>query len=93
MKLKKDNFTWLSVLTLIIFTAPIILGYLWLFISTFSERTYGLKPVDINGDFGPLKKSCKETVTESNGYLYPLLSIGLIACVIIGIGLFLVMRK
>jgi inositol-phosphate transport system permease protein len=52
MKEKKDHFTWLSMVTLIIFTAPIILGYLWLFISTFSERTYGLKPVDVDGNFG-----------------------------------------
>ena len=52
MKEKKEHFTWLSMVTLIIFTAPIVLGYLWLFISTFSERTYGLKPVDVDGNFG-----------------------------------------
>jgi len=52
MKEKRDLFTPLAFLTMVILSLPIILGYLWLFISTFSERTYGLKPVDINGNFG-----------------------------------------
>ncbi|HEB09993.1 MAG TPA: carbohydrate ABC transporter permease [Spirochaetales bacterium] len=39
-------------LILIIFTLPIILGYAWILISTFSTRTYGLFPVDKHGEFG-----------------------------------------
>jgi inositol-phosphate transport system permease protein len=39
---------------LIIFTLPIITGYLWIFISTFSVRTYGLIPVNSNGQVGGL---------------------------------------
>lgn len=31
---------------------PILLGYIWLAISTFSERTYGLIPVDHAGNLG-----------------------------------------
>ncbi len=52
MKEKRDLFTPLAFLTMLILSLPIILGYLWLFISTFSERTFGLKPVDINGNLG-----------------------------------------
>jgi len=36
---------------LIILTLPIILGYLWIVISTFSTRSYGLIPVDQNGNY------------------------------------------
>ena len=65
--------------------------------ATLNERdgdlSFAPQMLEINGDFGPLKKSSKEAVKESSGYLYPLLIIGLIACVIIGIGLFIVMRK
>jgi inositol-phosphate transport system permease protein len=39
-------------LMLIIFTLPIIVGYAWILISTFSTRTYGLLPVDKHGEFG-----------------------------------------
>jgi inositol-phosphate transport system permease protein len=54
MKKHRDYFTPLAFLILLVLSLPIIIGYLWLFISTFSERTYGLKPVDINGNFGGL---------------------------------------
>jgi inositol-phosphate transport system permease protein len=37
---------------LLILSLPIILGYLWLIISTFSKVTYGLVPVDKSGNFG-----------------------------------------
>ena len=39
-------------LTLIICTLPVIIGFLWIIISTFSVRTYGLVPVDADGNFG-----------------------------------------
>lgn len=35
-------------------TLPIVIGYIWIFISTFSQRTYGLVPVDSDGNFGGL---------------------------------------
>lgn len=42
-------------LTLLAFlTLPILVGYVWIIISTFSLRTYGLIPVDAQGDFGGL---------------------------------------
>ena len=39
---------------LTILTIPVIVGYLWIMISTFSQRTYGLVPVDREGNFGGL---------------------------------------
>ena len=48
---------WRTVLPLtliILLTVPIVVGYIWIFISTFSQRTYGLKPVDVEGNFGGL---------------------------------------
>ncbi len=31
---------------------PIVIGYAWIIIATFSQRTQGLKPVDAQGNFG-----------------------------------------
>jgi inositol-phosphate transport system permease protein len=39
---------------LTILTIPVVVGYLWIMISTFSQRTYGLVPVDRDGKFGGL---------------------------------------
>ncbi|GAB4527749.1 MAG: carbohydrate ABC transporter permease [Anaerolineae bacterium] len=39
---------------LTILTIPVIVGYVWIVISTFAQRTYGLIPVDSNGNFGGL---------------------------------------
>jgi len=39
---------------LLILTVPILVGYVWILISTFSQRTYGLIPVDDYGHFGGL---------------------------------------
>ncbi|HXF62770.1 MAG TPA: carbohydrate ABC transporter permease [Caldilineaceae bacterium] len=39
---------------LILLTVPIVIGYIWVLISTFAERTHGLTPVDANGNFGGL---------------------------------------
>lgn len=48
---------WRSLLpttVLVLLTIPIVIGYIWIFISTFSQRTHGLKPVDVDGNFGGL---------------------------------------
>jgi inositol-phosphate transport system permease protein len=39
---------------LTILTTPVVVGYIWIIISTFSQRTYGLVPVDHYGKFGGL---------------------------------------
>lgn len=44
----------IPLILLTILTLPVILGYVWLIIATFSRRTYGLIPVDANGNFGGL---------------------------------------
>ena len=42
------------VVLLTILTVPVVIGYVWILISTFSQRTYGLVPVDRDGNFGGL---------------------------------------
>ena len=42
----------LTLLTLV--SLPIVVGYAWILISTFSAHTYGLIPVDSDGNFGGL---------------------------------------
>jgi len=42
------------VILLTILTIPVVAGYLWIIISTFSTRTHGLIPVDHEGNFGGL---------------------------------------
>ncbi len=42
------------VLVLVVLTVPIVVGYVWIVISTFAQRTYGLVPVDATGQVGRL---------------------------------------
>ncbi len=44
--------TVLPLMLLSLITLPIVVGYVWVLISTFSTRTYGLIPVDTDGNFG-----------------------------------------
>jgi len=44
----------LPLIILTILTIPVAVGYVWIIISTFSKRTYGLIPVDDQGNFGGL---------------------------------------
>jgi inositol-phosphate transport system permease protein len=44
----------IPLILLTILTIPVVVGYLWIMISTFSQRTYGLVPVDHDGNFGGL---------------------------------------
>lgn len=47
-------FGWIPYVLLIAFLSPLVLGYAWLIIATFSQRTEGLMPVDASGNFGGL---------------------------------------
>ncbi|MCH3917525.1 MAG: carbohydrate ABC transporter permease [Spirochaetia bacterium] len=52
---RKAPRNWMQVLIfmiLLILSLPIIVGYIWLFISTFSKITHGFIPVDENGHIG-----------------------------------------
>jgi inositol-phosphate transport system permease protein len=49
--------TVLPITLLALLTVPIVVGYIWVLISTFSERTHGLVPVDRDGNFGGLTLS------------------------------------
>ena len=44
----------LPLLVMAVLTVPILVGYIWIIISTFSQRTYGLVPVDSAGRVGGL---------------------------------------
>lgn len=44
----------LPILLLSLLTLPIVVGYIWILISTFAQRTHGLIPVDRDGNFGGL---------------------------------------
>ncbi|QYJ15233.1 hypothetical protein Rxycam_01048 [Rubrobacter xylanophilus DSM 9941] len=46
--------SWLRLLALVLLSVPIVVGYVWLIISTFADRTFGLVPVDSRGEFGGL---------------------------------------
>lgn len=43
---------WLPVVVLVIISVPVVIGYLWLIVSTVSDRTHGFIPVDSDGNFG-----------------------------------------
>ncbi len=57
MKIKRVFSKSIPVLVLTILTLPIILGFLWILVSTFSSRAYGLVPVGPDGKFGGLTLS------------------------------------
>ncbi len=47
----------LPLVLLTLLTLPIVVGYIWILISTFAQRTHGLVPVDSDGNFGGLTLS------------------------------------
>lgn len=47
----------LPLILLGLLTLPAVVGYLWIVIATFAQRTYGLLPVDSSGRFGGLTLS------------------------------------
>jgi inositol-phosphate transport system permease protein len=49
--------SWTPYLLLAVSLVPLLLGYTWLIVATFSQQTRGLLPVDANGDLGGLTLS------------------------------------
>lgn len=45
------------VAVLAVVSVPVVIGYLWVLVSTFSGRTHGLVPIDAGGGFGGLTLS------------------------------------
>lgn len=41
-------------LVLVVMSIPVVVGYVWLVIATFAERTHGLLPIDRDGNLGGL---------------------------------------
>ncbi|MCK4541964.1 MAG: carbohydrate ABC transporter permease [Spirochaetales bacterium] len=74
-------------LLLIIITLPIIVGYSWIIISTFSTKTHGLMPVDRAGNFGGLTLSNWNFIFEPEIWLVTfnttILAIGLTLGVVV----------
>ncbi|WP_456396667.1 carbohydrate ABC transporter permease [Desulfurobacterium sp.] len=79
-------FKFLTVVLLFIISLPIILGFLWIFISTFSIRTFGLLPVDSTGHIGGLTLSNWKFLFDKTVWIVTfntlILAIGLTAGVI-----------
>ena len=79
-------FKYLTIIFLILISLPIILGFLWIFISTFSIRTFGLVPVDSTGHIGGLTFSNWKFLFDKTVWIVTfntlILSIGLTAGVI-----------
>jgi len=79
-------FKFLTIVFLFIISLPIILGFLWIFISTFSMRTFGLVPVDSTGHIGGLTLSNWKFLFDKTVWIVTfntlILAIGLTAGVI-----------
>lgn len=61
-----------------------------------ADLSFAPQTIDLDSEFGPHKRSGKETVEEPSqriGYRYLIIIMGLFVCLIIGIGLFILMRK
>ncbi len=57
-------FNWLPYLLLGVTLLPLLLGYTWLIVATFSQETHGLLPVDSTGSLGGLTLSNWDFLTE-----------------------------
>jgi len=57
MRVRRNFFKPSLYFLIIILSLPIVLGFLWILISTFSRRTFGLLPVTPDGKFGGLTLS------------------------------------
>lgn len=56
---------------MVVIMIPLLIGYLWLIVATFSYRTEGLLPVDANGNFGGFTLRNWEFLTRAGTSSYP----------------------
>jgi inositol-phosphate transport system permease protein len=77
---------YLPYLLLTLSVLPIIVGYIWIIIATFSVRTQGLIPVDINGHPGGLTLRNWSFLTESFIWQVTLTSLLIAISMVIGVG-------
>ena len=71
---------------LIISISPIVLGYAWLIIATFSYRTEGLFPIDAEGNIGGLTLRNWEFLTDPTIWRVTLNSFILAVGMVVGVG-------
>lgn len=83
---------WTPYALLVLIMLPLVLGYLWLLIATFSMRTEGILPVDAQGDVGGLTLRNWEFLTrEATGSTPSIWTITLNTFVIAGAMMFIVL--
>ncbi len=65
---------------------PIIIGYAWVIIATFSTRTEGLKPVDAHGNFGGFTLQNWTFLLEPEIWRVTLNTLGIAVGMVVGVG-------
>ena len=73
-------------LVLVIVTIPILIGYTWLVIATFSHRTEGLLPKNVDGDVGGWTLQNWDFVTNPHIWQMTLNSFIIAISMVIGVG-------
>ena len=73
-------------LVLVIVTIPILIGYTWLVIATFSHRTEGLLPKNVDGDIGGWTLQNWDFVTNPHIWQMTLNSFIIAISMVIGVG-------
>ena len=71
---------------LVISIIPIVIGYAWVIIATFSERTQGLMPVDREGNFGGLTLENWAFVLEPEIWQVALNTLWIAVAMVVGVG-------
>ena len=71
---------------LIISILPILIGYAWIIVATFSMRTHGLMPVDGNGNLGGLSLQNWEFLFTPEIWRVTLNSFGIAIAMVLGVG-------
>ncbi len=73
-------------LVLIISILPILIGYTWIIVATFSARTHGILPVDSQGNIGGWTLQNWTFITDPQIWRVTLNSFGIASGMVIGVG-------